>query len=104
MLLCVEIVVSVSPSCEKTAPNKLSSFVVSLHANALAIAVTDAVSSHGLILSPPYYNMRSGTLGAMLTTARFYIAAVVLFLRFWDRVINSIDVFSLSISACYENR
>lgn len=64
MLLCVAIVVIVSPSCERTAPKRLSSLTVSLHANALASAVMDAVNSHGfieispLILFYAYYRMQ----------------------------------------------
>ena len=53
MLLCVAIVVSVSPNCDSTAPQRLNSSSFHSRANALAIAVMDVVSSHGFIAMPP---------------------------------------------------
>lgn len=50
ILLCVAMVVRVSPSCEKTAPKTFSSSFVRSLANAFAIAVIDTVSSHGFIV------------------------------------------------------
>ena len=58
MLLCVAIVFNVSPSCERTAPQMVNSFTDNLQARAFAIAVMDAVSSHGLInIISLYYNI-----------------------------------------------
>lgn len=49
MVLWVAIVVIVSPSCVKIAPNRLSSSADRLHASAFAMAVMDAVSSQGVM-------------------------------------------------------
>ena len=50
------IVDKVSPNCAKTALKRDSSLMLNLQANAFAIAVTDAVSSHGFtVASPPNY-------------------------------------------------
>ena len=54
MLFCAAIVVSVSPNCERIAPKRVSSLALKLHANALAIAVIDTVSSHGVTAAPAF--------------------------------------------------
>ncbi len=51
-VLCNAIVVKVSPNCMNVDPKRLNSSVLSLHANAFAIAVIDAVNSHGFIITP----------------------------------------------------
>ena len=56
-LLCVAMVVSVSPSCVSTAPNMVSSLTVRLLASVLASAVIAAVNSHGFILRHLIYSI-----------------------------------------------
>lgn len=45
-------VANVSPSCVVTAASRFNSSVVSLQAIAFATAVTEAVNSHGFMVSP----------------------------------------------------
>lgn len=53
MLLCAAMVSRVSASWVRIAPSRLSWSVVSRQARALAMAVMEAVSSHGFTKIPP---------------------------------------------------
>jgi hypothetical protein len=62
MLLCTEIVASVSPSCVNTAEARFSSLSDIVPASAFASAVTDSVSSKGSTRNHlcPFYAERQG--------------------------------------------
>ena len=53
MLLCVAIVISVSPSCVSVTPNRVSSSSLSRQASALAMAVTEVVNSQEFTSTSP---------------------------------------------------
>lgn len=76
-------VARVSPSCTRTAANTERSSSHSRLAMALAIAVTDAVSSHGFMLGHPLFIDREPLIIICISTGAGHIS---LNLRFFEMI------------------
>ena len=101
MLLCAAIVSKVSASWVRTAPSRFSWSVVSRQARALAMAVIEAVSSHGFTKIPPgVLYAGEGVLGKMnLNPARTKDGLLILASFYKHNVVMVLEI-NIHIVAC----